>query len=161
MRQSLRPSLSRRRSNACGEPPAHDRKSGRASHVKVVIVGGGVMGCAAALALADRGADVVLLERAVPGAEASSAAAGILGAQMEAHANAPLVRTFTKARAEYTQWAEALRARTGIDIGHRVSGGMRVATSDAEEADLAKDVAWQRAEGLRAELVDAKEARAI
>src|SRR5205809_100104 len=42
------------------------------------------MGCAAALALAERGANVVLLERAVPGAEASSAAAGILGAQMEA-----------------------------------------------------------------------------
>ena len=49
-----------------------DHKSGRASHVKVVIVGGGVMGCAAALALAERGAEVTILERAVP--EASTQA---------------------------------------------------------------------------------------
>ncbi len=50
--------------------------------VHVVVVGAGVMGCASALALAKRGARVTLLERAVPGAEASSAAAGILGAQV-------------------------------------------------------------------------------
>ncbi|MBL8612165.1 MAG: FAD-dependent oxidoreductase, partial [Myxococcales bacterium] len=44
--------------------------------MRVVIVGGGIMGCASAYALARAGAEVIVLERAVPGAEASSAAAG-------------------------------------------------------------------------------------
>jgi glycine oxidase len=130
--------------------------------VKVVIVGGGVMGCATALALAERGAEVVLLERAVPGAEASSAAAGILGAQLEAHGeHAPLLGMFVRARAEYTRWAEVLRARTGIDIGYRVSGGLRVATTDADAEAVAREVAWQQTQGLRAELLDGPRAREI
>jgi glycine oxidase len=129
--------------------------------MRVVVVGGGVMGCASALALADRGADVVILERAVPGAEASSAAAGILGAQVEARENAALLPLFTRARAEYAAWSEALRARTGIDIGHRVTGGLRVATNDDDARALADEVAWQRREGLRAELVSGNGAREI
>ena len=45
----------------------------------VVIIGGGIVGCCVAFQLADRhGARVTVLERAIPGAEASSAAAGIL-----------------------------------------------------------------------------------
>ena len=119
------------------------------------------MGCAAALALADRGARVVLLERAVPGAEASSAAAGILGAQLEVHAYAPLLPMFVRARAEYTQWAVELRARTGIDVGHRVTGGLRVATRDDDAEAVTREVAWQRSEGLRAEILDAAAARAV
>ena len=52
----------------------------------VVIIGGGIVGCCVAFQLADRhGARVTVLERAIPGAEASSAAAGILGAQIECH----------------------------------------------------------------------------
>src|SRR5690348_9704140 len=98
----------------------------------IAIVGGGVMGCASALALAERGARVVVLERAVPGAEASSAAAGILGAQAESHEPSDAVATFVRARAEYGAWAEKLRALTGIDIGHRVSGVLRIARSEEE-----------------------------
>jgi glycine oxidase len=129
--------------------------------MRIVIVGGGVMGCASALALADRGADVVLLERAVPGAEASSAAAGILGAQVEARENKALLPMFVRARAEYAAWSEALRARTGIDIGYRVNGGMRVATNDEDAQELAHEVEWQQANGLRAELVQGSGAREI
>jgi glycine oxidase len=129
--------------------------------MRVVIVGAGVMGCASAIALAERGAEVVLLERAVPGAEASSAAAGILGAQVEARENAALLPLFVRARADYAPWAEELRARTGIDVGYRVSGGLRVATSAALVGELESEVAWQRREGLRAELVDGRGARAI
>jgi len=131
--------------------------------VKVAIVGGGVMGCATALALAARGADAVVLERAVPGAEASSAAAGILGAQAELHGSsrersAPL---FARAREAWGPWAQELREASGIDVGYRVSGVLRVAFSDAERAELARDVAWQQSRGLRAALLDAAAAREI
>jgi glycine oxidase len=48
---------------------------------EVVVIGGGVMGCAIAWRLAQAGVPTLVLERAIPGAEASSAAAGILAAQ--------------------------------------------------------------------------------
>ncbi len=128
--------------------------------MRVAIVGGGVMGCATALALAERGAECTILERAIPGAEASSAAAGILGAQVEAHASTSL-KEFVRARDEYAAWAERLREDTGIDIGHRVTGVLRVAHTSEDHEALVKDVAWQKAEGLRAELLDARAARLV
>ncbi|MDQ3178656.1 MAG: FAD-binding oxidoreductase, partial [Actinomycetota bacterium] len=48
-----------------------------------VVIGGGVMGCAIALRLASRGVRTLVLERSVPGAEASSVAAGILAPRIE------------------------------------------------------------------------------
>lgn len=129
--------------------------------MKVAIIGAGIMGCATARALTKRGADVVLLERAIPGAEASSAAAGILGAQVEGHATGPRLDAAVRARRDYAALAAELRDETGIDIGYRVSGALVIARSDAERAPLADAVASQRGAGLRAELVDAAGARAI
>ena len=135
----------------------------RDSSVRVAIVGGGVMGCATALAIAERGADAVVLERAVPGAEASSAAAGILGAQAELHGplrerNAAL---FARARDAWGPWARELREASGIDVGYRVSGVLRVALAETEREELAREVAWQQSRGLRASLLDASAAREV
>jgi glycine oxidase len=129
--------------------------------VNVAIIGGGVMGCTAALALADRGARVVVLERAVPGAEASSAAAGILGAQAELQGHESDVALFARARRSWVTWAPSLREGSGIDVGYRVSGLLRVGHDEADRLELAQDVAWQRDRGLRACLLDGAEARAI
>jgi glycine oxidase len=129
--------------------------------VRVAIVGGGVMGCATALALGERGADVVVLERAVPGAEASSAAAGILGAQVELHGRSEDVALFVRAREAWGEWARALRETSGIDVGYRVSGVVRVARSAGEAAELEQEVEWQRARGLCPTLLDAGGAREV
>jgi glycine oxidase len=130
--------------------------------VKIAIVGGGVMGCATALALAQRGAEAIVLERAVPGAEASSAAAGILGAQAELHGRRDDDATlFTRARSAWESWARELREATGIDVGYRTSGVLRVARTQAEREELDRDVVWQRSRGLRASLLDAAGAREV
>jgi glycine oxidase len=129
--------------------------------MRVAVIGGGVMGCATALALAERGAEVVVLERAVPGAEASSAAAGILGAQIELHGRDEEAALFVRARDGYGAWARELREATGIDVGHRVCGVLRVARDEAGHAAIAREVAWQKERGLRAELVDGARARGI
>jgi glycine oxidase len=76
----------------------------------VLIIGGGIMGTAAAWELAGHGVKVVLLERSVPGAEASSAAAGILGAQAEAHSPGPMAELCLASRARYAKFARALVA---------------------------------------------------
>lgn len=129
--------------------------------MRVVIIGAGVMGTATALELARRGVrDVVVLERAVPGAEASSAAAGMLAAQMEAKDGAERA-AFIAARDAYATWAEELRASSGIDVGYRRCGALELAMDDASLASLASRVASDSAAGLRAELVDAAGARAL
>jgi len=129
--------------------------------MRVAIVGGGVMGCATALELTRRGAEVTLFERAIPGAEASSAAAGILGAQMESHSPGPLVDMFVKARAGYRAWSEELKDVTGIDVGYRVSGVLRAEYTEKEANSLGDLVGWQRGAGLRAELLEPAAAREI
>ena len=129
--------------------------------MRVVIVGGGVMGCATALELANRGVcDIVVLERAVPGAEASSAAAGMLAAQIESRDEAELAK-FVAARDAYGPWAAALREVTGIDIAHRRSGVLALARTEHDLGRLKRDVDAQVGSGLRAELVDGARARSI
>ncbi len=126
----------------------------------IALIGAGVVGCSAALSLAGRGAQVTLLERSVPGAEASSAAAGILGAQAELHGgdggDGVDVGLFVRARDGWAEWARSLREESGIDVGHRVSGVLRVARSEGELVEVGREVAWQKEQGLRAILLDAR-----
>ncbi len=125
----------------------------------VVIIGGGVMGCAIALELARRRFGVVVLERSVPGAEASSAAAGMLGAQVEAHAPGPFLDLSIASRARFAELAERLREITGIDVEYRRCGIVRAELSEERVAALEAVVAWQTKAGLRATLLDARAAR--
>jgi glycine oxidase len=126
------------------------------SSADVLVIGGGVMGCASALALAGAGLRVVVLERSVPGAEASSAAAGILGAQAEAHEPGPFFDLARLSLVRYPAWAEQLARVTGIDIGYRPCGTLRVASTDAGSAEIERETAWQRRAGLALEWLDAQ-----
>jgi glycine oxidase len=115
----------------------------------VVIIGGGIMGCAVALRLAQRGVSATVIERGIPGAEASSAAAGILGPQMESDVAGPLLELGLRSRALYPALAAELRDATGIDIGYVKSGVLAVAFDAVQEADLGARRTWQLARGLR------------
>ncbi len=125
----------------------------------VLVIGGGAIGCASALALAKRGARVHLVERAHPGAEASSAAAGILGAYVEAHDTGPLTQLCFRSLAMYAGWTATLAEVTGIDVGYRPSGSMRVyADRDAFERE---SKGMHAALGDDAQPLDATGARAL
>jgi glycine oxidase len=126
----------------------------------VAVIGGGIMGCAVALRLCQRGLGVTVIERGIPGAEASSAAAGILGPQMEAEGPGPLLELGLKSRALYPALAAELRDLTGIDVGYDRSGVLAVAFDEAGEAALSARRAWQLARGLRVDSLSGEAARA-
>lgn len=128
---------------------------------EVVIVGAGVMGCALAWELAQRGVRVTVLERSIPGAEASSAAGGILGAQAEPHGDGPLLSLALASRALWADWSAALVEASGVQVGFRRSGLMKVALDEAELAVLAEVEGWQRAAGLGLARLDGAQARAL
>src|SRR5437764_15455158 len=109
----------------------------------IAVVGGGIMGCAVALRLAQRGLGVTVIERGIPGAEASSAAAGILGPQMEADGPGPLLELGLASRALYPSLAAELRDATGVDVGYDRSGVFAAALDDGGEQDLVQRRAWQ------------------
>lgn len=118
-----------------------------------VVIGAGVMGSAIALRLAQAGQRVLVLEKAVPGAEASSAAGGILAPQVEAEHDGPLFRLALASRERYPGFADEIRELSGHDLGYRRGGVVRAALSDEELEAWLAERDWQRGAGLRVEVV--------
>jgi glycine oxidase len=92
-----------------------------------VIIGGGLMGTSIAWELAQRGVLVTVLEKAVPGAEASSAAAGILGAETEASGPGPMLDLCRYSQALYPAWIRKLQEATRVSVGYLEGGCVEVA----------------------------------
>jgi glycine oxidase len=112
----------------------------------VVIVGGGVIGCALARELAGRGAGVTVVEKGEPGEEASWAAAGLLAPQAENLAPGPLLDLALESRGLYPGWTAELVDETGIDVGYRRCGILRCALPGDRQPF--EEFAWQEAAGL-------------
>jgi len=127
----------------------------------VLIVGGGIMGSAVALRLAQRGVSVTVIERGIPGAEASSAAAGMLAAQNEADGPGPMLALGLKSRALYPDLAVELREATGIDVGYQRSGVLALGFGEEDDRALSFRRTWQVAQGQRAELLAEPALRAL
>lgn len=120
-----------------------------ATGADIVVVGGGIVGCAVAWALASRGAIVTLLERhSRLCLEASNAAAGMLAPLSEAHEPGPLLDFSLRALAAYPQAVDDVQSTTGIDVEFRRTGILRVALSEREAEALHGRLAWQRDAGL-------------
>ncbi|GAB6936079.1 MAG: glycine oxidase ThiO [Bacillota bacterium] len=120
----------------------------------VVIVGGGIIGCAIAYSLAKDGTRVTIVERDTVGAHASSAAAGMLGAQVETTHPGPFVSLCLESRARFARLADELYAVTGIDVELNRAGLLRLAQSEEERQALLARAEWQRAFGESAEWLD-------
>lgn len=127
----------------------------------VVVVGGGVIGCAVARRVARHGSSVVVVERGRPGDEASFAAAGMLSPLAEAEAPGPFLDLLLRARAGFPAFADALREETGTDVGYRGDGTLYLALREEDEPELAHRFAWQSAAGLAVERLSAEEARRL
>ena len=106
-------------------------------HADVVIVGGGVIGCAVAWSLAREGASVCMLEQRELAAEASGAAAGMLLPYGESRASSAFQRWGSEALDRFPALCDELRAASGVDPEFERSGALYVASDEAAEQELA------------------------
>lgn len=119
------------------------------------------MGSACAWVLARAGATVTVLERSVPGAEASSAAAGILGPHVEAHGPGPMVELMRASGLRHAVWARRLQQATGIDVGYRQCGVLKVSATAPAHRKAAADARWQQGPQHGVAIVSANQVRSL
>lgn len=124
----------------------------------VVIIGGGVIGCATAFFLAKAGLAPLVLERDQLGCEASGEAAGMLAPQAEADQAGPFFEFGLAGRRLFSPLAEELKAATGIEIEHRPIGILVPFFGDSDREALLARARWQQKSGLVAETLDRREA---
>lgn len=117
----------------------------------VIVVGGGLMGCSVAYRLVERGLRVVVLEKSVPGAEASSAAGGILGPTVESFDHPVALELGVRSRELHAKLAKEMLERTGVDVGFRRCGVTKLAFNSAEAETLEAQADSLAAQGVRSE----------
>lgn len=131
------------------------------SRPDVLVIGGGVMGCAVAWRLAQAGVSVTVLERALPGAEASTKAAGMLAVQGEADEVGPFLDLCLASRARWGDFAGEVGSASGVDVALSLRG-ILYPIGAADEVDAMRSrAAWQRAQGMAVEVVTGAEMRAL
>ncbi len=97
----------------------------------LVVVGGGIVGAAAAWHATRRGASVVLVDARAPG-RATDAGAGIVSPETELRDGTPLHLLAAAARQSYPGLIDALAAEGAADPGYARCGKLVVARTDEE-----------------------------
>jgi glycine oxidase len=123
--------------------------------MRVIVVGGGVIGCTAAFALSRRGVEVQLVERGVVGSGASGAAAGMLAPLSESDAPGPSMDIGLAALREFGSWIESVEELAQMRVDLVRSGVLKLGSGSQQERPLQARLAWQRGLDERVEYLDA------
>jgi len=105
------------------------------SNASVVVVGGGIVGLVAARAVARAGLDVVILDKGTTGAEASSAAAGMLIPLAESDPG-PFRRLALRSFELHEAWVRKIEVELGRELGFERTGQLSFAHSARGVAKL-------------------------
>jgi glycine oxidase len=141
--------------------PAEANLSERRTH-DVVVVGAGVIGLCCAWRASQRGAGVVVLDRAQPPAGATRVAAGMLAPIGELAFGEPdLLRMTLDAGEMYPGFVAELEAASELGTGYVQRGALHVALDRDEAAELRRVHDLQRALGLGAEWLPPRRCREL
>jgi glycine oxidase len=125
----------------------------------VAIVGGGLIGAAAALELCARRLSVVLLDRQQPGREASWAAAGMLAPGPDDPRSTPAVALARESFRLYPEFVAAIERASGKSTGFQRRPTLQVFFGPSGESECAEFIAAHRRFGLSAEVLSLQSAR--
>ncbi len=121
------------------------------SSARVIIIGGGVIGCSVAYHLAKQGwQDVVLLERKQLTSGTTWHAAGLIG---QVRASAGMTRLAKYSADLYG----ALEAETGVATGMRYCGSITAALTDERAEEILRQASMARAFGVDVEVISPTE----
>ena len=120
---------------------------------RVVIIGGGIVGCSTAYHLGAMGVDeVLLLERHRLSSGSTWHAAGLVG-QLRANANVTQLLGYSVAL------YDRLEAETGLATGWKRNGGLRLACTPERWTEVKRQATTARSFGLEMHLLTPSEAR--
>jgi len=122
------------------------------SHARIVIIGGGIVGCSTAYHLTKIGhTDVVVLERKELGCGTTWAAAGLV-AQLRQN------REMTNLAKYATQLYPALEAETGVATGYVTTGALGVCQTEDRRREWLRGAAMASAFGIEMHEISLREA---
>jgi 4-methylaminobutanoate oxidase (formaldehyde-forming) len=119
---------------------------------KIVVIGGGIIGCSTAYHLGKLGfADTILLERKKLTSGTTFHAAGLVG-QLRTSAN------ITQLLGYSVDLYKKLEAETGLGTGWKMNGGMRLACNQERWTEVKRQATTAHSFGLEMELLTPQEA---
>jgi glycine oxidase len=127
----------------------------------VAIAGGGLIGSAIALELAQNGLRVAVFEKNQPGREASWASAGILSPAPESPAMIPVIPLAKASVNLYPGFVANVEEISSQQVGFRQLGTMDTLFSKDAARDLSTLIALHHGLGLKAEALRPEEAREL
>ena len=126
--------------------------------MRIVVVGGGIIGTCFALEARARGVEVLVVETTGLHAEASTAAAGILGAEAEAMTSGHDAAAGVRAREALIHWLPSLEARTGVSVRFARRGTLVLPASANEHAEYTQ---WLAGHAPSSRSLDAAEVESL
>ncbi|WP_386625305.1 GcvT family protein [Sulfitobacter geojensis] len=122
------------------------------SSSKIIIIGGGIIGCSTAYHLAQMGQDVLLLEKAQLTSGSTWHAAGLVG-QLRSSAN------ITQLLGYSIELYNKLEAETGLATGWKMNGGLRLACNQERWTEVQRQATTAHSFGLDMQLLTPQEAQ--
>ena len=119
---------------------------------KIVIIGGGIVGCSTAYHLANLGLEVCLIESGKLTAGSTWHAAGLVG-QLRTNAN------ITQLLGYSVDLYDKLEKETGLSTGWKMNGGLRLACNKERWQEVLRQTTTAHSFGLEMELLSPKEAQ--
>lgn len=109
-----------------------------------IIIGGGIIGCSIALELQRAGLQCTVLDKGPLLQEASTAAAGMLGAQVEIHHPGAFYELCRYSQRIYSEWTDELEEISGLSPQYISEGIIRIAYNEEDEQELRSRLSWMK-----------------
>ena len=129
---------------------------------EVVIIGGGIVGCATGYFLARRGVQVTIVEKEAVGSCASGFAAGLLNPLYGDNIPGPLESLARESFNMHLSLAEEVADETGLDPRMEATSSIWLAFNEAETAEVGELFRLtRRMEGFPAQWLDGEDVRSL